>query len=92
MSNKKHLKFLELLYKKKEKTLIDFLIDEIDDSYFFHNSLFVLLYKLQLSGLKKVSLEKFTQSKKSLWYQVWGIKALTLRLNYTSKGKKFYLF
>ena len=34
---KKNLRFLELLYKKKEKIPIDFLIDEIDvDSYFFH--------------------------------------------------------
>ena len=36
MSIKKHLNFLELLYKKKEKIPIDFLIDEIDvESYFF---------------------------------------------------------
>ena len=36
MSYKNHLRFLELLYKKKEKIPIDFLIDEIDvDSYFF---------------------------------------------------------
>ena len=40
MSIKKHLSFLELLNKKKEKIPIDFLIDEIDvDSYFFLNFL-----------------------------------------------------
>ena len=34
--SKKHLSFLELLYKKKEEVPTDFLIDEIDvDSYFF---------------------------------------------------------
>ena len=30
MSFKKHLNFLEFIYKKKEKIPIDFLIDEID--------------------------------------------------------------
>ena len=41
---KKHLSFLELLYKKKEKIPIDFFIDEIhDDSYFFHNFLDVFI-------------------------------------------------
>ena len=38
MSIKKHLNFLELLYKKKENIPCDFLIDEIDvDSYFVQN-------------------------------------------------------
>ena len=46
MSIKKHLSFLELLYKKKEKIPIDFLSDEIDiDSYFFHN--FLNVFNLQ---------------------------------------------
>ena len=50
MSIKKHLSFVELLYKKKEKIRIDFLIDEIDnDSYFFHNFLDVFLYRIELS-------------------------------------------
>ena len=40
MSIKKHLNFLELLYKKKEIFPCGFLIDEIDvDSYFFHGFL-----------------------------------------------------
>ena len=38
MSIKKHLNFLELLYKKKENIPCDFPIDEIDvDSYFVQN-------------------------------------------------------
>ena len=49
MSIKELLSFLELLYKKKEKILIDFLIDEIDvDSYFFHNLLDVFFVKKEL--------------------------------------------
>ena len=50
MSIKKHLRFLELLYKKKEKIPIDFIIDEIDvDSYFFIIFWTSLLYKIELS-------------------------------------------
>ena len=46
MSIKKHLNFLELVYKKKGKIPIDFFIDEIDvESYFFHN--FLEVYVVQ---------------------------------------------
>ena len=51
MSIKKHLNFLELLYKKKENIPCVFLIDEIDvDSYFFHN--FLDVYVVQNSVLR----------------------------------------
>ena len=54
MSIKKHLRFLELLYKKKEKNPIDFLIDEIDvDSYFFHNFLDVFIVQNRVIRLSK---------------------------------------
>ena len=50
MSIKKHLNFLDLLYKKKEKTPFDFLIDGIDvDSYFFTIFWTFLLDKIELS-------------------------------------------
>ena len=54
MSIKKYLSFLELLYKKKEKIPIDFLIDEIDvDSYFFHNFLDVFIVQNRVIRLSK---------------------------------------
>ena len=54
MSIKKHLNFLELLYKKKEKIPIDFLIDEIDvESYFFHNFLDVYVVQNRVLRLSK---------------------------------------
>ena len=54
MSIKKHLSFLELLYKKKEKNPIDFLIDEIDvGSYFFHNFLDVYVVQNRVIRLSK---------------------------------------
>ena len=54
MSNKKHLNFLELLYKKKIYILFDFLIDEIDvDSYFFHNFLDVYVVQNRVLRLSK---------------------------------------
>ena len=54
MSIKKHLSFLELLYKKKEKIPIDCLIDEIDvDSYFFHNFLDVFFVQNRVIRLSK---------------------------------------
>ena len=54
MSIKKHLSFLELLYKKKEKIPIDFLIDEIDvDSYSFHNFLDVFIVQNRVIRLSK---------------------------------------
>ena len=54
MSIKKNLSFLELLYKKKEKIPIDFLIDEIDvGSYFFHNFLDVFIVQIRVIPLSK---------------------------------------
>ena len=53
MSIKKHLNFLELLYKKKNIPC-DFLIDEIDvDSYFFHNFLDVYVVQNRVLRLSK---------------------------------------
>ena len=93
MSIEKHLSFLELLYKKKEKIPIDFLIVEIDvDSFFFIIFWTSLLYKIELSDLVTVSSEKPTQSKSLLLIHKLRIKDLNLRLNYTSQGKKFCLF
>ena len=45
MSIKKHLNFFESLYKKTEKIPLDFLIDEIDVDFFFHN--FLIVYVVQ---------------------------------------------
>ena len=54
MSIKKHLNFLELLYKKKGKIPIDFLFDEIDvESYFFHNFLDVYVVQNRILRLSK---------------------------------------
>ena len=54
MSIKKHLKFLELLYRKKEKNPIDFPIDETDvESYFFHNFLDVYVVQIRVPRLSK---------------------------------------
>ena len=49
----------------------------------------LLLYKIELSDQVKISLEKLTQSKKLLLIHILRIKKLSLRLNYTSQGKKF---
>ena len=54
MSIKKHLNFLELLYKKKENIPCDFLIDAIDvDSYFFRNFLDVYFVQNRVLRLSK---------------------------------------
>ena len=54
MPIKKHLSFLELYYKKKEKIPIDFLIDEINvDSYFFHKFLDVFIVQNRVIRLSK---------------------------------------
>ena len=46
MSIEKLLNFFELLHRKKDKSPLDFLIDEIDvDSYFFHNFLDVYMVR-----------------------------------------------
>ena len=53
MSIKKHLNFLELLYKKKNIPCY-FFIDEIDvDSYFFHNFLVVYVIQNRVLRLSK---------------------------------------
>ena len=54
MSIKKHLNFLELIYKKKENIPCEFLIDEIDvNSYFFHNFLDVYVAQNRVLRLSK---------------------------------------
>ena len=54
MSIKKHLNFLELLYKKKANIPCDFLIDEIDvDSYSFHNFLNFYVVQNRVLRLRK---------------------------------------
>ena len=82
---KKHLNFLELFYKKKEKNPIEFLIDEIDvDSYFFRNFLDVYVVQNTVIRQVKVYLEKLTRSKSVLLIHILRIKASNLQLNYTS--------
>ena len=67
MSIKKHLIFLELLQKKKEKIIIDFLIDEIDiDSYFFLNILEVFVVQNRVNRLSK-----------SLFRETFSVKEFT---------------
>ena len=62
-----HLSFLELLYKRKEKNPIDFLIDEIDvESYFFHNFLGLYVVKNRVLRLSK-----------SLFRETYSIKEIT---------------
>ena len=46
MSIKKHSSFLNLLYKKKEKIPIDFLIDEIDIAFYFFDNLLDVFFVL----------------------------------------------
>ena len=54
MSIKKHLNFLELLNKKKEKNSIDFLIGEIDvNTYLIHNFLDVFIVQNRVIRLSK---------------------------------------
>ena len=67
MSIKKHLNFLELLYKKKENIPCDFLIDEIDvDSYFFHNFLDVFVVQ-----------NRYLRLSKGLFRDIYSIKEFT---------------
>ena len=55
----KHLSFLELLYQKKEKVPIDFLIDVTDvDSYFFHNFLDVFIVQNRVTRISQGLLRK----------------------------------
>ena len=94
MSIKKNLSFLELLYKKKEKIPIGFLIDEIDvDSYFFHNFLDVFIVKNRVIRLSKglfretYSIKEFTFDS-HIAYQSFN---LTAELHLTRKVILFIL-
>ena len=94
MSIKKNLNFLDLLYKKKEKTPFDFLIDGIDvDSYFFHNFLDVFIVQNRVIRLSKglfretYSIEELTFDP-HITYQSFKI---TAELHLTSKEILFIL-
>ena len=93
MSIKKHLSFLQLLYKKKEKIPIDFLIDEIDvGSYFFHNFLDVFIVQNRVNRLSKGLFRKTYSIKEFTFDSHIAYQILNLQLNYTSQGKNFCLF
>ena len=92
--NKNHLSFLELLYRKKEKSPIDFLIDEIDvDSSFFHNFLDVFIVQNRVIRLSKgifretYSIKEFTFDS-HIAYQSFK---LTAELHLTRKEILFIL-
>ena len=93
-SIKNYLSFLELLYKKKEKIPIDFLIDEIDvGSYFFHNFLDVFIVQNRVIRLSKnlfretYSIKEFTFDS-HIAYQSFK---LTAELHLTRKKFLFIL-
>ena len=94
MSIKKHLNFLELLYKKKENIQCDFLIDEIDvDSYFFQNFLDVYLVQNRVLRLSK-GLFRETYSNKELIFDphiAYQSYNLTAELHLTRKEILFIL-
>ena len=93
MSIKKHLNFLELVYKKKGKIPIDFFIDEIDvESYFFHNFLEVYVVQNRVPWLSKGLFRDTYSIKEFFVIHILRVKASNLRLNYTSQGKKLCLF
>ena len=88
------MSFLELLYKKKKKIPIDFLIDEIDvDSYFFHNFLDVFNVQNRVIRLSKglfretYSIKEFTFDS-HIKYQSFK---LTAELHLTRKEILFIL-
>ena len=91
---KKHLKFLELLYKKKENIPCDFLIDEIDvDSYFFHNFLDVYIVQNRVMRLSK-GLFRETYSIKEFIFDphiAYQSYKLTAELHLTRKEVLFIL-
>ena len=94
MSIKKHLNFLEILYKKKENIPCDFLIDEIDvDSYFFLNFLDVYVVQNRVLRLSKglfretYSIKEFTFDS-HIAYQSYK---LTAELHLTRKEILFIL-
>ena len=77
---------------KKETIPIGFLFDEIDvDSYLKKNFRTFSLYKIELAGLVKVSLEKLNKSKSFLLNQVLDIRASKLRLNYPDNENFFFI-
>ena len=79
MSFKKHLNFLELLYKKKENIPFDFLIDGIDvDSYFFHN--FVDVYVVQ---------NRVLRLSKGLFRETYSIKEFIFDPHIAYRSYKF---
>ena len=82
------MNFLELLYKKKENILCDFLIDEIDvDSYFFHNFLEVYIVQKRVIRLSK-GLFRETYSIKELIFDphiAYQSYKLTAELHLTRK-------
>ena len=82
MSINKHLNFLELLYKKKEKIPCDFLFDEIDvDSYFFHNFLDVYIVQNRVTRQSKGLFREINQSKSLFLIQILRIKVINLLLS-----------
>ena len=85
MSIKKHLNFLELLHKKKENILYDFLIDEIDADSCFFFQMFLDVYVVQIEFYEKLKVfsGKLTQSKSLLLIHILRIKAINLLLSYT---------
>ena len=58
------------------------------DSYFFHNFMDIFIVQNRVIRLSKVSSEKLNQTKILFLIHILRIKNLTLRLNYTSQGKK----
>ena len=94
MSIKKHLSFLELPYKKKEKIPIDFLMDEIDvDSNFFHNFLDIFIVQNRVIRLSK-GLFRETYSIKEFTFDshiVYQSFKLTAELHLTWKEILFIL-
>ena len=89
MSIKKHLNFLELLYKKKENISCDFfLIDEIDvDSYFFHNFLDVYVVQNRVLRLNKSLIRETYSTKEFIFdpHNAYQSYKLTAELHLTRK-------
>ena len=94
MSIKKHLNFLELLYKKKENIPCDFLIDEIDvDSYFFHNFLDVYFVQNRVIRLSKGLFRETYSFKEFIFdpHNAYQSYKLTAELHLTRKEILFIL-
>ena len=94
MSTKKYLSFLKLLYRKKEKIPIDFLIDEIDvDSYFFQNFLDVFIVQNRVIRLSKDLFRETYSIKEFNFDPHFGFQSfkLTAELHLTRKKILFIL-